>query len=34
MVRLYNGKANIKNTMASNNMVVGIDEYLPDDRKK
>lgn len=27
------GKANIKNTMASNNMVLGIDEYLPDDRK-
>lgn len=27
------GKANIKNTVASNNMVLGIDEYLPDDRK-
>lgn len=27
------GKANIKNTVDSNNMVLGIDEYLPDDRK-
>lgn len=27
------GKANISNTIESNNMVLGIDEYLPDDRK-
>lgn len=27
------GKADIKNTIDSNNMVLGIDEYLPDDRK-
>lgn len=27
------GKADINNTMESNNMVLGIDEYLPDDRK-
>lgn len=27
------GKANIDNTVETNNMVLGIDEYLPDDRK-
>jgi hypothetical protein len=27
------GKANIDNTVDTNNMVLGIDEYLPDDRK-
>ena len=27
------GKANINNTINSNNMVLGIDEYLPDNRK-
>lgn len=27
------GKADINNTIESNNMVLGIDEYLPDDRK-
>ena len=27
------GKADISNTIESNNMVLGIDEYLPDDRK-
>ncbi len=27
------GKADVNNTIESNNMVLGIDEYLPDDRK-
>lgn len=27
------GKADIENTLETNNMVLGIDEYLPDDRK-
>lgn len=33
VIDYIHGKANIDNTMGSNNMVLGIDEYLSDDRK-
>lgn len=33
IMHYIHGKADIENTIETNNMVLGIDEYLPDDRK-